>query len=370
MVCKITKLRTQESVPVYDLTVEKTECFFANNIKIHNCCEISQSNRPSKYNEDLTYSEIGTDISCNLGSQNIAYTMMAGPNIGKAIETSIRALSSVSNLSKIDSVPSIREGNDRTHAIGLGQMNLHGFFGKEQIHFDSEEAVDFTDRYFATIAYHAIRSSMLLAKETGIRFEGFETSKYADGSYFVTYIESSHEPKTEKIVKLFEKYKVTIPTATDWGQLSKEVQEFGIYNKYLQAIPPTGSISYINNSTSSIHPIVSKIEIRKEGKIGRVYYPAPFMTNENLEFYKDAYEIGPEALIRVYAAAQKHVDQAISSTLFFPASATTRDLNKAQIYAFKKGLKTLYYIRLKQEVLSGTEVEGCVSCALDRKSVV
>lgn len=95
-----------------------------------------------------------------------------------------------------------------------------------------------------------------------------------------------------------------------------------------------------------------------------MYYPAPFMTNDNLEFYKDAYEIGPEALINVYAAATRHVDQGLSCTLFFPASATTRDLNKAQIYAWRKQIKTLYYIRLRQEVLSGTEVEGCVSCAL------
>ena len=81
--------------------------------------------------------------------------------------------------------------------------------------------------------------------------------------------------------------------------------EHGLYNRNLQAVPPTGSISYINNATSSIHPIVSKIEIRKEGKIGRVYYPAPFMTNDNLDFYRDAYEIGPEAIIDTYAAATR-----------------------------------------------------------------
>lgn len=330
------------------------------------CTEILQESTPSVYNEDLTYAEVGRDISCNLGSQNIALTMSAGVNLGKAIETSIRALTSVSKLSKIDSVPSIREGNDRTHAIGLGQMNLHGFFGKERVHYDSPEAVDFTNIYFATIAYHAIRASCAIAREAGVTFEGFEKSKYADGSYFLDYIKTSeyNVPKTEKVVKLFEKYKVVIPTQEDWLALSNDVVTFGLFNKYLQAIPPTGSISYINNSTSSIHPIVSKIEIRKEGKIGRVYYPAPFMTNDNLEFYKDAYEIGPEALINVYAAATRHIDQGLSCTLFFPASATTRDLNRAQIYAFKKGLKTLYYIRLKQEVLSGTEVEGCVSCAL------
>lgn len=79
-----------------------------------------------------------------------------------------------------------------------------------------------------------------------------------------------------------------------WAQLRDDVMRYGIYNQNLQAVPPTGSISYINHATSSIHPIVAKVEIRKEGKTGRVYYPAPFMTNENLALYQDAYEIGAE----------------------------------------------------------------------------
>ena len=138
----------------------------------------------------------------------------------------------------------------------------------------------------------------------------------------------------------------------------------GLYNRNLQAIPPTGSISYINNSTSSIHPITSKIEIRKEGKIGRVYYPAPYMNHENLDYYRDAYEIGYKAIIDTYAVATKHVDQGLSLTLFFTDEATTRDLNKAQIYAWKKGIKTIYYVRLRQKTLEGTQVESCASCSL------
>ena len=126
---------------------------------------------------------------------------------------------------------------------------------------------------------------------------------------------------------------------------------------------PTG-ISYINHSTSSIHPIASKIEIRKEGKIGRVYYPAAYMTNDNLGYYKDAYEIGWKTIVDTYAEATQHVDQGLSLTLFFPDTATTRDLNKAQIYAWRKGIKTLYYIRIRQQALEGTEVQGCVSCML------
>ena len=166
------------------------------------------------------------------------------------------------------------------------------------------------------------------------------------------------------MAELFEKAGLTLPTPDDWRALAADVAQFGLYNQNLQAIPPTGSISYINHSTSSIHPIVAKVEIRKEGKIGRVYYPAPYMTNDNLEYYTDAYEIGPEKIIDTYAAATQHVDQGLSLTLFYPDTVTTRDLNKSYIHAWRKGIKTLYYVRLRQMALEGTEVEGCVSCML------
>ncbi|WP_183906227.1 class 1b ribonucleoside-diphosphate reductase subunit alpha [Rhizobium sp. BK008] len=327
------------------------------------CSEILQVSEASDYNDDLSYKHLGKDISCNLGSLNIAAAMDSA-DFGKTIETSIRALTAVSDMSHISSVPSIEKGNDESHAIGLGQMNLHGYLARERIFYGSEEGVDFTNIYFYTVTYHAIRASNLLAVERGTSFKGFENSKYASGDYFDKYTDQLWEPATEKVRALFETAGIHIPTREDWAALKKAVMASGLYNQNLQAVPPTGSISYINHSTSSIHPIVSKIEIRKEGKIGRVYYPAPFMTNDNLDYYQDAYEIGPEKIIDTYAAATQHVDQGLSLTLFFRDTATTRDINRAQIHAWKKGIKTIYYIRLRQMALSGTEVQGCVSCTL------
>ncbi|MBR9838033.1 MAG: class 1b ribonucleoside-diphosphate reductase subunit alpha [Rhodobacteraceae bacterium] len=325
------------------------------------CSEILQVNEASEFNEDLSYARMGSDISCNLGSLNIARTM-DGPDFGTTIETAIRALTAVSEMSSIESVPSIRKGNDESHAIGLGQMNLHGYLAREHVHYGSAEGIEFTSVYFAAVAYHALRASCALAKERGETFKGFAESDYASGAFFDKYTSRDWLPENARVAELFAH--VTLPTRDDWAALKADVMAHGLYNRNLQAVPPTGSISYINNSTSSIHPIVSKIEIRKEGKIGRVYYPAPFMSNENLEYYRDAYEIGPEALIDTYAAATEHVDQGLSLTLFFPAEATTRDINRAQIYAWKKGIKTIYYVRLRQTALEGTEVEGCVSCTL------
>ncbi|WP_082569951.1 class 1b ribonucleoside-diphosphate reductase subunit alpha [Mycobacterium sp. Root135] len=327
------------------------------------CSEILQVSTPSEFNDDLSYSKVGKDISCNLGSLNIAKTMDS-PDFAQTIEVAIRGLTAVSDQTHIWSVPSIEQGNNDSHAIGLGQMNLHGYLARERIMYGSEEGIDFTNIYFYAVLFHALRASNRIAMERGTRFGGFEKSKYASGEFFDKYTEQAWEPATERVRELFAKADIHIPTQDDWRSLKESVQTHGIYNQNLQAVPPTGSISYINYSTSSIHPVPSRIEIRKEGKIGRAYYPAPYLTNDNLEFYQDAYEIGYEKIIDTYAAATQHVDQGLSLTLFFKDTATTREVNKAQIYAWRKGIKTLYYIRLRQMALEGTEVEGCVSCML------
>ncbi|WP_019220708.1 class 1b ribonucleoside-diphosphate reductase subunit alpha [Bartonella senegalensis] len=327
------------------------------------CSEILQVSEASELETDLTYRTVGSDISCNLGSMNIAKAMESD-DFGRTVEAAVRALTAVSDMSDIACVPSIAKGNAESHAIGLGQMNLHGFLAREQIYYGSPEAIDFTNIYFYTVAYHAIRVSNLIARERQKVFAGFEKSAYADGSFFAKYIEQEWKPQFPLVQEIFARNNIMIPDQKDWQELKESVIGYGLYNRNLQAVPPTGSISYINHATSSIHPIASKIEIRKEGKIGRVYYPAPYMDNTNLNFYQDAYEIGPEKIIDTYAAATQHVDQGLSLTLFFPDTATTRDINRAQIYAWKKGIKSIYYVRLRQVALSGTEVDGCVSCSL------
>jgi ribonucleoside-diphosphate reductase alpha chain len=362
---KIAELQFESGYPyiVYEDTVNK-ENPIDGRINMSNLCsEILQVNTPTTYNNDMSYKKIGKDISCNLGSLNIAKAMQS-PDFEKTIEIAIRSLTSVSEQSYIDSVMSVAEGNKKSRAIGLGQMNLHGYFGKEEMYYGDEQSVDFTNIYFLTVLYYALKASNKIAIETKSPFDGFKKSKYADGSFFDKYTQQKWEPATEKVAQIFKDAKIRIPKKKDWEELKASVMEHGIYNQNLQAVPPTGSISYINNSTSSIHPIASQIEIRKEGKLGRVYYPAPYLTNDNRKYFEDAYEIGPEKVIDVYAAATQHIDQGLSLTLFFKDTATTRDVNKAQIYAWKKGIKTIYYIRIRQNALEGTEMEGCVSCQL------
>lgn len=316
-------------------------------IKMSNlCCEIFQYQTSSDIKGYSGENIWGQDISCNLGSLNIA-NVMDNKDIERTVDTAIRALTFVSNNTNINEVPTIKNGNDKSHSIGLGAMNLHGYLVRENILYTSDEAIDFTNVFFAMIRYYAIKSSMELAIEHNKTFEGFEKSEYAKGkeSYVLSkYYTKSYLPKMEKVKNLFKG--IYIPTKEDWAKLLDKVKENGLYNAYLTAIAPTQSISYVQNSTSSIMPITEPVEVRTYGDSTTIY-PMPFLTNENILYYQSAYRMDMKKVIDVVATVQEHVDQGISTTLFVTDDKTTRDIARNYIYAYKKGLKSLYYTRTK-----------------------
>lgn len=307
-------------------------------------------------NDDQTYEEMGTDISCNLGSTNIP-RLMESSDFGKSIGTMIRALTYVTDNTSIDAVPTVKKGNDEAHTIGLGAMGLHAFLAKSQIHYGSKEALDFTNIYFMLMKYHSLRESNLIAIEKGVAFTGFEKSKYADGSYLHKYVEKEWEPETDKVREIFKD--VFVPSPKDWQELSDNIQMSGIYHQNLMAVAPNGSIGYVSETTSSLHPITQRIEERQEKKTGKTYYPAPYLSDETIPYYKTAYETDMRLVIDTYAVAQQHIDQGMSLTLFMNSEVpegmyewkdsnnkfTTRDLNILRHYAHKRGIKSTYYVR-------------------------
>lgn len=319
------------------------------------CSEIAQVNTPSTYNEDLSFNKTGYDVCCNLGSLNIAAAMNSADKLGSLVSDSVQALNRVARSSDLDCAPSIKKGNKANRAIGLGAMNLHGFLATNHIYYDSPEAVEFTGIFFYTIAYHAFKESNKLAEKYGA-FKGFKDSSYASGDYFKKFIDEEVSPKTDKIKEIVAKYKLVIPTKEDWEELITKIKKTGIANANLLAVAPTGSISYLSSCTPSLQPVVAPVETRKEAALGRIYVPAYKINKDNYEYYeKGAYEVGPNAIIDITAAAQKYVDQSISLTLFLEDNATTRDLNKAYIYAFKKRCNSIYYVRIREKVLAGSE---------------
>ena len=329
------------------------------------CSEIAQANSPSSMEDDLTYTEVGADISCNLGSLNVKKMLdLTRDEFVDTVQVAVRALTAVSVLTDIDAVPTVKKGNNLSRAIGLGQMNLHGALAHHGLRYGSEEALKLWDNYMALVTWAAMCESAELARGIG-ETPYFDGSEYATGEWW-DRVPKAHLERAESLEILPG---LDAPDADDWNDLHLKISQYGMANAYLQTIPPTGSISYINNSTSSIHPIVNKVETRKEGKVGRVYYPAPHMRSDNLHLYEDAYEIGPERVIDTYAVAQNWIDQSSSLTLFFKDTATTRDLDRARIYAWRKGVKTMYYVRLRQMALDGTGVTEtgvaeCESCLL------
>ena len=338
------------------------------------CSEILQVQKPSLINGKQEYEVLGTDISCNLGSTNIV-NLMASPDFGRSVKAMTRALTYVTDHSHIDVVPSIEKGNQEAHTIGLGAMGLHTYFAKNHMEYGSAESIEFTDIYFMLLNYWTLTESNLIARERGIVFDGFEKSAYADGSYFADYTAGQHVPRSQKVKELFAG--IFIPTAADWRKLQKAVAKDGLYHQNRLAVAPNGSISYINDTSASLHPITRMIEERQEKKIGKIYYPAAYLSNDTLPYYKSAYDMDMRKVIDVYAAAQKHIDQGMSLTLFMrseiPAGLyewktdtnkqTTRDLNILRHYAFNKGIKSIYYVRTftdDNEEIGSNQCESCV----------
>ncbi|MGL6106975.1 class 1b ribonucleoside-diphosphate reductase subunit alpha [Romboutsia sp.] len=330
------------------------------NIKMSNlCCEILQYQIPSQIEGYAGVNNWGQDISCNLGSLNIA-NVMDNKDIEGTVDTAIKALTFVSDNTDIEKVPTVKNGNEKSHSIGLGAMNLHGYLVREDILYTSEEAIDFCNVFFAMIRYYAIKSSMKIAIEKNKAFEGFEKSEYTkckDSSILSRYYTNSYLPKLDKVKALFDG--IYIPTIDDWTSLLDEVKEKGIYNAYLTAIAPTQSISYVQNATSSIMPITEVVEVRTYGDSTTIY-PMPFLTNENMLYYQSAYRMDMRKVIDIVATVQQHIDQGISTTLFVTDEKTTRDIAKLYIYAYKKGLKSLYYTRTKLT----REDNECLVCSV------
>lgn len=337
------------------------------------CSEILQVQKPSIINDAQEFVEMGTDISCNLGSTNIL-NMMTSPDFGRSIKAMTRALTFVTDSSQIEAVPTVKNGNQQAHTFGLGAMGLHSFLAKNHIEYGSPESVEFTDIYFMLMNYWTLVESNNIARERQTTFVGFEKSKYADGSYFDKYVTGQFVPRSDLVKELFKDH--FIPQASDWEALRQAVQKDGLYHQNRLAVAPNGSISYINDCSASIHPITQRIEERQEKKIGKIYYPANGLSTDTIPYYTSAYDMDMRKVIDVYAAATQHVDQGLSLTLFLrselpkelyewktESKQTTRDLSILRNYAFNKGIKSIYYVRTftdDGEEVGSNQCESCV----------
>ena len=325
-------------------------------VKMSNLCtEILQVQQTSLITDQDEPNQYGLDVSCNLGSIDI-HAASKVKDFGKLVDTSMRLLTNVSQMTDIKNVPSVAKANKLMHSVGLGAMNLHGHLVTQGIMYGSKESIDFIDCFMEAMNYYSLKASMEIAKERGETFYRFEESDYASGVYFDQYVNKEEECIQLSVLKALGN--VPIITQKMWQSLKQDVMQYGLFHSYRLAVAPTGSISYIRSCTASIAPCTERVEVRDYAD-SRTIYPMPHLTNDNTHLYVEAYDVSPYDLIDLYAAAQKHVDQGISMTLYVTDNWTTEQLAKIYIYAWMKGIKSVYYVRQRLQTL-----EECVACQI------
>ena len=332
------------------------------------CTEISMlsTNNNIAKNSYLGGNEFGYDINCILSSLNLVelFNYKSDYERKNIIISSMKFLSNVSDLVSIDSVPSVKKSNEELHSVGLGVLNLQGLFVINGIDYESEEAKDLTNSIFNYIKYYSLKGSMEIAKERG-KFKGFEKSEYAKGKALEKYFNGKVdlEVKTDKVKDILYTMNILLPTKEDWKKLSDDIKENGIYNAYQLSIAPNQSSAYIMEATPSVQPVSNIVEIRDFGFLQAVY-PMPYLTNENKHLYKNAYEVDQKKMLDLMAIIQDYVDQAISIVVNVKSDTTLKERASIITYAWKKGIKSLYYWRTQKQSIMADKEPICESCSV------
>lgn len=354
--------------------------FIDNMNKVHNlrdigrinmsnlCQEIAQLNKPNKFADNIYdgKNEWGYDIQCVLSSLNLVnlFDCKTDEERKNVIISSMKFLSNVSDISHLESVPSVNKANDDFHSVGLGCLGLHTLLVKLGIEYESEEAKDLCNVLFSYIRYYSLYGSMLVAKERG-KFKDFEKSDYYNGKALYKYYSGELDitPKTDKIKELLGNIDIYIPTKEDWNWLNDEIHKYGLYNAYQNAIAPNQSSAYIMEVSSSLQPVSSEVEFRDYGHLQTVY-PQALLTNENKYLYKSAYDIDQLKYMELMATIQEHIDQAISITVFINSDTKLKEQLAIIIKAWQLGIKTLYYWRTRKQSIMADREPICESCSV------
>ena len=339
-------------------------------IEMSNLCqEISQLQTRSEFDNNL-YSgknNFGYDVQCVLSSLNLVNLFtgdISDEDKRNVIITSMKFLSNVSDISNLESVPSVVNANKNLHSVGLGALGLNTLFVKYGIEYESEEAKDLTNLLFSYIRYYSLYGSMLTAKERG-KFKDFEKSDYANGKALEKYINGTIKlkPQTDKVKELLNNIDIYIPTKDDWQWLNEEIMKNGIYNAYQLALAPNQSSAYIMEVSPSVAPVSSEVEFRDYGYLQTVY-PMPLLTNENKHLYKSAYDVDQKKMLDLVRVMQDHIDQAISTVININSDTTMKEHLGIIVYAWQKGIKSLYYWRTRKQSIMADKEPICESCSV------
>ncbi|MEG1287207.1 MAG: ribonucleoside-diphosphate reductase subunit alpha [Clostridium sp.] len=309
------------------------------------CTEIMQNMSPM----DIQKSEIVDDngdtiivektkagdfVVCNLSSVVLGNVNVKNDEeLGYVVETQIRAMDNVIDLNYY-SVPFAEVTNKKYRAIGLGTSGYHHMLANNLIHWTAEEHLDFVDKIYERINYHAIKASMQIAKEKEA-YKCFKGSDWNTGEYFTLRGYESEE----------------------WNELREQINLYGMRNGYLMAVAPNGSTATIAGTSEGIDPVMARFWLEeKKGSI--IPKTAPNLNEDNYWYYNSAYNIDQSLCVKINGVRQRHIDQGQSFNLYITTDYTMRQIMNLYIDAYKCGVKSIYYVRSKS-----LEVSECESCS-------
>lgn len=297
----------------------------------------------------VTTTRPGDFVVCNLASLSLGRLPVEDDEtMGRVIETAVRALDNVIDLN-FYALPYARITNHRYRSIGLGVSGYHHMLARRGISWESEDHLAFADEVFERINYHAIRASERLAEERGA-YGLFEGSDWQTGAYFAKRGYCSLSGEVAEV-------REGAMGSERWGELAEAVARNGVRNAYLLAIAPTSSTSILSGATPGIDPIMRKffLEEKKGSMLPRV---APELSPRTYWYYKPAHYIEQTWSVRAAGVRQRHIDQAQSMNLYITNDYTLRQVLRLYLEAWRRGVKTIYYVRSKS-----LEVEECESCS-------
>lgn len=297
----------------------------------------------------VTTTRPGDFVVCNLASLSLGRLPVEDDEVmGHVIETAVRALDNVIDLN-FYALPYTRITNHRYRSIGLGVSGYHHMLARRGISWESEDHLAFADEVFERINYHAIRASERLAEERGA-YGLFEGSDWQTGAYFAKRGYCSLSGEVAEV-------REGAMGSERWGELAEAVARNGVRNAYLLAIAPTSSTSILSGTTPGIDPIMRKffLEEKKGSMLPRV---APELSPRTYWYYKPAHYIEQTWSVRAAGVRQRHIDQAQSMNLYITNDYTLRQVLRLYLEAWRRGVKTIYYVRSKS-----LEVEECESCS-------
>lgn len=297
----------------------------------------------------VTTTRPGDFVVCNLASLSLGRLPVEDDEVmGHVIETAVRALDNVIDLN-FYALPYARITNHRYRSIGLGVSGYHHMLARRGISWESEDHLAFADEVFERINYHAIRASERLAEERGA-YGLFEGSDWQTGAYFAKRGYCSLSGEVAEV-------REGAMGSERWGELAEAVVRNGVRNAYLLAIAPTSSTSILSGTTPGIDPIMRKffLEEKKGSMLPRV---APELSPRTYWYYKPAHYIEQAWSVRAAGVRQRHIDQAQSMNLYITNDYTLRQVLRLYLEAWRRGVKTIYYVRSKS-----LEVEECESCS-------